>query len=135
MNETKKILIVLILYIILLSIDFFSKYKCCIKNHPKIVPELIIHRLASLFIYTGWIFNNKIVLIFYLIFIIGIVIHWITNNNICFLTEYENKVCNFPKNTRYDYIYRIFNPSTATIITILFNIFILITVFWKLIKY
>ena len=133
MNDTqKKALILFIISIILTFIDLFTKYKKCAHDEPKIIPELFLHRAINIFVYFGWIFDNKIVLIFYLLFELCVVIHWFTNNFNCFLAEYENKVCKFDKNTRYDYIFRFFKLRTATVITITLKILVLFIVYYKL---
>lgn len=49
----------------------------------------IIHYLITLYIIIGWTPDNKKMLIIHIIFICGVLIHWITNNNRCFLSEYE----------------------------------------------
>ena len=133
MNDTeKKALILFILFLILSFIDILTKYKKCVKDQPKIIPEIFLHRAISVFFYFGWIFNNKVILIFYLIGAFIILIHWFTNKFECVLTQYENKICNFRDDTRYDYIFRIFNYKTSVIITIILEILILFIIFYKL---
>lgn len=134
MKDSKKALILFCIFIILSIIDCITKYRKCVISQPKIIPEILLHRLINVFVYFAWLFNNKIILIFYILFAIGLVIHWYTNNWQCILTTYENKVCKFDKDSRYDYIFRIFNHNIATIITVIIKIIILIIIFWKLLK-
>ena len=49
----------------------------------------IIHYLITIFILFGWAHDNKKLLLIHMIFICGVLIHWITNNNRCFLSEYD----------------------------------------------
>lgn len=49
----------------------------------------IIHYLITIFILFGWAHHNKKLLLIHMIFICGVLIHWITNNNRCFLSEYD----------------------------------------------
>ena len=50
----------------------------------------IIHYLITMFILFGWVHDNKKLLFIHMIFICGVLIHWITNNNRCFLSEYDH---------------------------------------------
>lgn len=132
MKDSKKLVILLGIFIILSIVDSFTKYKQCIKDHPKIIPEMILHRFVGTFIYVGWIFDNKIVLIFYLIFEVCIMLHWILNNWQCCLTQYENKVCGFDKNVKYDYIFQVLSNKTAVVVALIIKAMILVYVIYKL---
>lgn len=121
------------LMIILTIVDINIRYKECIKKDMwKIVPTMLLHRIIMIFIYFGWLFNDKRILKFYLIFFGVIVIHWLTNNFRCFLTQYEQKVCDFPKDQYYDYFYQIFEKHTATIIANFLKFSIACIVVYKL---
>jgi len=112
MEELHKLIIILILFIVLLIYDINTKYKTCIKNNFfKIFPIIFLHRLINVFMYTGWIFNNKKILYTYLFFIFLLIIHWITNKNKCILTDLENKICEFPDDTQYDFISKKFGKN------------------------
>lgn len=132
MDESTKLCIFFSVFLVLLAIDYLGKYKDCIVKTPLMMFELALHRLINVFIYLGWIFNNKYVLGFYLIFNISLCIHWSLNNGRCCLTLFENQVCNFKKGTMYDYVFQVFDMKTATTITVIIKCVILITVLYKL---
>ena len=132
MKDSIKLVIFIIFVVVLSIIDSRTKYKQCIKDNPKIIPEMIFHRLIGTFIYFGWIFDNKIVLSFYLILETCILIHWITNRWKCCLTEYENKVCGFDDSEKYDYVFKIFTNKTAIVIALILKAIIVYYVVWKL---
>jgi hypothetical protein len=134
MDDQKKAIIVFILFIILSIIDILTKYKNCVSCKPSIIPEILLHRFINVFMYTGWIFDNKVILVFYLITLLLLIIHWMLNNGKCILTKYENIVCNFPEDSRYDYIFRIFDDKTASIITIILKTIIFSIVIYKIFK-
>jgi hypothetical protein len=50
-----------------------------------------LHYMITLFILFGGIFNNCNILFIHYYFCIITVIHWLTNNNKCFLSEYDYK--------------------------------------------
>ena len=132
MKDSKKVLFLLYLFVILSIIDCLTQYRKCIISHPEMICEILLHRLINIFAYFAWIFDNKIILIFYIIFMVALIIHWSTNNWECILTKYENKVCKFNKNARYDYFFIIFDEKTASFITIIIKIVILIIILKKL---
>ena len=132
MKDSTKLVFLLCVFAVLSVIDARTKYKKCIKEHPRIIPELLLHRLIGTFIYLGWIFNNKIVLIFYLLFELGILLHWCTNHFKCCLTENENKICKFDKKERYDYVFRMFSDKTAVRIAIIAKAIIVLYVIYKI---
>lgn len=86
-------------------VDINGKYKECIEKDKRILPIILFHRIFTLFIFTGWLFKNRIVLIAYVVITITMFLHWYTNSNKCFVTQIENKMCDFPKNTPYNPIY------------------------------
>ena len=132
MKDSTKLVIFICIVIVLFIIDLLTKYKKCIKDKPKIIPEIFLHRLIGTFVYVGWIFDNKMVLAFYLIFEVIILIHWLTNHWKCCLTEYENKVCGFDKNVKYDYVFRIMDNKTALFVALGIKAIIVCYVIWKL---
>ena len=86
-----------------------TKYNKCIENKPTIIlPIIILHRFIWVIGYFGWIFNNKTILKIYLVFTVIILFHWFTNDWKCMLTQIENKTCDFPINTEYDYFFMFF---------------------------
>lgn len=49
----------------------------------------IIHYIITIFLLFGSISNNRNLLYFHLFFCILTITHWMTNNNKCFLSEYD----------------------------------------------
>lgn len=62
-----------------------------IKEHPKIIPYLVIHHIANCFLLYGWILNNTFMLIFHALCCVFIIIYWHTNKY-CQLTVHVNKI-------------------------------------------
>ena len=58
---------------------------------------LYIHHIINVYIYFGAFLFNPF---YHLISLILIVIHWITNDNKCKLTEWKNEIC-YPEYTEY----------------------------------
>lgn len=84
-----------IYYFILDTIlDIFSYNTIqCIKSHPRVLPILIYHHLISCFILAGWLFNFTPILLVHILAVIGTIIYWRYNDNLCDLTVYVNKIC------------------------------------------
>ena len=90
-------------HIILISIGLFSylldiyvnfdKYTNCITN-IKVQFFHLFHHIFFVFTELGWISNNFYILLFNIIIIPSIFIHWKLNNNKCSWTQYNNKQCN-----------------------------------------
>lgn len=103
MNDIILLKILIVVYILCVSLDMIYTYKNCIyKNGVKIIPAILLHRLLTIFMYFGWLFNNKIVSIVYILILLTIIVHWLTNDWKCILTEYENYICDYPLNRKYD---------------------------------
>ena len=59
---------------------------------------LFIHHIVGVYIYLGgFLFNS----VYHLMFVVIILIHWVTNNNRCELTVITNKYCGNPKEYRF----------------------------------
>ena len=58
---------------------------------------LYIHHLVDIYIFHGCFLFNPL---YHLIVIVMTIIHWITNNSQCILTEWVNKVC-YPEYIEY----------------------------------
>ena len=82
-----------------------------------------IHYIISLFIVFGFLFNNINMLKIHLIFNIIVILHWLTNNNKCFLSELEYNEENQDNGYIIDIVYNIFgiriNKSTGEILAYL----------------
>jgi hypothetical protein len=73
--------------------------KKCVNKNSRILPLLIFHHILSVFVYFGWILNDKRILQVYLFIPPIIAMHWLMNEN-CIITEYTNETCNWKK-TKY----------------------------------
>lgn len=68
--------------------------KCKNKNFWPLVLHAVHHFTYTL-LHVFFLFENKYILIAGLIILISTVLHWGTNKNKCFLTQYYNDVCQF----------------------------------------
>jgi hypothetical protein len=84
-----------IYYFVLNTIfDIFSKDSIiCIRNHPKILFILILHHFLSSFLLVGWLLQYKPLLLLHIFVVIGTIIYWRQNENLCGLTTYVNNIC------------------------------------------
>ncbi len=58
----------------------------------------ILHHLLDVYVFFGFLINEtKKEFITHLLLIIGLLIHWFTNNYDCILTTYLNNLCGFNK--------------------------------------
>lgn len=129
-----KLFIFIIIFVIFFIIDLYTRLPKCKNKSFKVILLIFLHRLYYTFLYYGWIFDNKILLIIYLFLIIFTYIHWLTNDWKCKQTEIENDLCKYDKYMYFDYIYLTFNENIAKIISNIYIISIIITIFYKLFK-
>ena len=128
-----KLLVVIIIYILTSIYDMNTRFKTCLKGNIKILPVLLFHRLLWVFLFFGWIFDSKFILIIYLLFNIGLQIHWLFNNNECVITQIERKMCKLPADSYSDYFYNLFGKNISLYYGVVQLIFCTIVV-WKLTK-
>ena len=79
----------LILLFLLSFIQFMidiSMFPCSIYG----LPLLYFHHIVNIYIYIGGILFNPL---YHILFLLFTILHWITNDNKCFLTEYTNSIC------------------------------------------
>ena len=75
-------------------LDLFSQpSQNCIQNHPRISIILILHHFLSSFLIVGWLLQYKPILLLHIFVVIGTIIYWRQNENLCGLTTYVNKIC------------------------------------------
>ena len=92
---------------------FFSQSSYCflkIKSIFKKIQIIIIqylHHWMQMFSILGWLFNNKILLAFYLLSISFSLFHWIVNDSNCILTQKFNNLCGYPENLSFNDLYKI----------------------------
>lgn len=116
MNDTQLTILIILLSIVITAIDMSTDYKECYDAHPHVFLILFFHALIWVFSYIGCFYNNKKILIIYLLSFIAIPIHWLMNNNRCIVTEYVNKTCGFDINRKYDRILMLKNGVIYSII-------------------
>ena len=82
--------------IFLLGIFFFfldiNTFSYCDK---KVYPALFIHHIINIFAQFGFLCNDKTLLTLYAVAPLLTMLHWQTNENKCFLTEYVNNTCGY----------------------------------------
>lgn len=129
-----KLFIFIIIFTIFFIIDIFTRLPKCKNKSLKVILLIFFHRLYYTFLYFGWIFDNKTVLILYLFLVMFTYIHWFTNNWKCKQTEIENNLCKYDNYMYFDYVYLNFNKNTANILSNMYIIIIMIIIFYKLFK-
>lgn len=65
----------------------------CIQKNPSVLFILILHHFLSSFLLVGWLFDLKYILLLHILVVLGIIIYWQSNDNLCGLTTYVNKIC------------------------------------------
>jgi hypothetical protein len=88
--------------------NFFIKKIC-------ICYSLFIHHLLQNFAVFGWLFNNKLILWFYVLIPFLMFIHWKTNNNQCVITQIVNGLCKFADSDYFNGIFNIFHFTDFSI--------------------
>lgn len=100
---------------------------------------LILHLILFLFTITGVFFNDIFIILLHLITCVNILIHWLTNNDLCCLTVMESKLLNIPIedtffNKLFSPVYSLQNKKDTGIFYYILIVLILISTF-KLINY
>lgn len=103
-------------------------YKSCI-NNIKFHTILLIHHIFIIFIFFGWLSNNRLILYIYILIPFILIIHWKTNNNNCFLTQRVNKICELNENEYIrDFLYFI-GLKKSNYYDLLYIVFLCLTFF------
>jgi hypothetical protein len=130
-----KLLLFTIIIILNVIYDFSSSEKTsvCIERKNKIFLLLLIHHIFCVFLYFGWIFDNKYVLMLYIASVFVTVSHWICSGT-CYLKKLTNDECDWDEHTKFNDLFNCFNMYTKTQIKIQFPILLIgsIIAFWKL---
>lgn len=114
MKDFSKFLILVVIFIFTTIYDTQTRFKMCLQtNTSEILPILLFHRMLWVFLFFGWVFLNKYILVIYLLFNISLQIHWLYNSNECIITQIERKICNFPANSYSDYFYNLFQNNIS----------------------
>ena len=95
------ITIFILLTLVAFIMDYFTNE--CVFSYYMIMV-LFLHHIINIFVYFGWIFNDKHVLFAHVIFPLLVLLHWRTNDNKCYLTQIINKHCCYDDN----YLFRDF---------------------------
>ncbi len=90
------------LYLFIFIFQLFMTIKHFIKcKDINIFKTLVFlaHHLLDVYVFFGFLVNEtKNEILFHLILLISLLIHWFTNNYNCILTTYLNDLCKFNKN-------------------------------------
>lgn len=111
MDSMNKTFISFIVIFILATIQFsldINEFPCKVKKNNNLfygLSLLYIHHVLDIYIYFGGYFTNPL---YHLITIIILLIHWITNDDKCFLTQWVNSVC-YPEYSLIPNNYKRFN--------------------------
>lgn len=97
--EDKTVTTIIILFSIIRTVfDIFHSYdynKCYWTKNKYIFFVILIHALITSYMFLGWIYKSKKMMVIFLLFWLVILLHWITNNGQCFITQITNKICGF----------------------------------------
>lgn len=96
-------MIFIILLIISSLISFYYDHNRCQYGND----ILYIHHFVNIFANFGWLSNNRLILMIYLLAPIIVIIHWKTNNGKCILTQLHNKACNRHEDKVFDDVFNL----------------------------
>ena len=93
MEKTTKIeaIIILVIGVVFFLIDIGTFTYC----NKKVYPVLLLHHILNIFAQFGFLCTDKTLLTLYVFAPILTMLHWKTNNNKCFLTQYVNDACGY----------------------------------------
>jgi hypothetical protein len=134
-NEICKIYSLITLGIFSFIYDFYmnkKEYQNCKKKFFTFLIKFLHHIFCS-FLYFGWIFSDKNILILYIITLFVTVIVQSLNNNKCPSTQYVNKNCNLSKLNFFRDVLYYTKVKSKNFYNITITIFFLIA-FYKLSK-
>ena len=112
----------------------FTRFKTCLCEKFEILPILLIHRFIWVLMFFGWMFNDKSILVSYVIFLMLLRVHWIFNNNECVVTQIERNICQFPEDSYSDYFYNFCDKENIDFYYGSIQLFICLVVFHKLLS-
>jgi hypothetical protein len=98
---TSIILIGIIGYLADLKININNYTKC--KDNILFHLNLLFHHIISIFLFLGWISNDKRILYLYFCLAILTGLGWTFNGN-CFITVLNNELCELPLETHFQHI-------------------------------
>jgi hypothetical protein len=75
---------------------------------------LYFHHLLAVILYFGWLSPSRTFLGFYILFVILIISHWMTNNQKCILTQIINRHCNYDDDERFHDLFYILNLKSKS---------------------
>ena len=96
---------ILILYVL---IQYYWDRSTTYCNTTKGEILLFIHHCINAYIFLGgFLFNT----VYHLLFIIIVLIHWITNDNKCYITEITNEYCGYETDKKFQDLLQKLNIS------------------------
>ena len=95
------LILILTCIVFILNLYRNTKTNSCFINQRSLTHKLIIRLITLIhigivvFSIFGWLFFNKKLLLVYLIVQLCLILHWITNDWKCKLSQFVNKICNY----------------------------------------
>ena len=91
MDDITKFKCMIIFYSICIIFDFMIMRPECSEKSEIFIHIILFHYIITTFMLFGWtINNNKSILKVYIVLGLIILLHWINNNWLCIVTEFEN---------------------------------------------
>jgi hypothetical protein len=95
---------------------------------------LFFHHVVATFLYIGWIAASKTILLIYVFLVWVIVVHWITNDQKCILTQIVNYYCGSPDDEGFHDIFYVIGMKQQSWFNAFIYSYLLLTSFYSLYK-
>lgn len=82
----------IVAYLLDVATSPYSYYHIC-KYDLRTQSVHLTHHIMNMYLQFGWLSWNSWILTLYIPSVVGVLVHWEQNGNICFLTDYVNKRC------------------------------------------
>jgi hypothetical protein len=69
---------------------------------------LFFHHLLAVFLYFGWLSPSPVFLGLYILLVLLVVFHWMTNHQKCYLTQIINRYCGYDDGEGFHDLFYIF---------------------------
>ncbi len=105
----------IILFILLIFLDTIfdlcsKKTSVCVEKENRAFAIIVFHHIFCIFLYFGWLLDNKYVLLIYLASIFATVSLWIILGP-CKITEKTNEICDWDDHEKFNDIMNYFNDK------------------------
>lgn len=95
---------------------------------------LYLHHLLAVILYFGWLSPSRVFLGFYILLVIIIIFHWMTNHQKCILTQIINRYCDYDDNERFHDLFYILNLKSKSWFDTFMYVFLFFTFVLSLYK-